>query len=262
MKKIQFSLLVSFLAVTMVCGYAIADPTSDYTGKHYNLNIIGFAQCGKKANQQASYDGTGGCYNGVDEVGHPRGHVIFVPLVTKDADVLQICDGAAELPNEFYDTDVVPLQTLMKGVRILVSDGDKIGVIDKDGTDGIAKFQIPDGDYIVRARAQGKPSNELQDACMEIDTLICEYYDTTTESWESTDCTGFDNTGQQDKWVLTGYIEVRREKGNKDRWTNVTGEMLPSDGRVGIDDYDDFMWVVYNDNLRLLQLRFYPMDGE
>ena len=189
MKKIQFSLLVSFLAVTMVCGYAIAEPTNDYTGKHYNLNIIGFAQCGKKANQQASYDGIGGCYNGVDEGGHPRGHVIFVPLVTKDADLLQICDGAEELPNAFED-DEVGLQTLMKGVRILVSDGDKIGVIDKDGTDGIAKFQLPDGDYIVRARAQGKPPKELQDACMEIDTLICEYYDDVALDWVSTNCTG------------------------------------------------------------------------
>jgi len=259
MGKILFTGLMALISVSLVCGYALAQPTSDYTGYHYNLNIIGFAQCGKKANQEATYDGTGGCYNGVDEVGHPRGHVIFVPLVTKDAAILDICDGAAELPAEFTDVDTLSVDTLMKGVRILVSDGDNMGVIDKDGTDGIAKFQLPDGNYAVRARAQGKPSTELQDACMEIDTLICQYYNTTTSTWVSTDCTGFDNPEQMDKWVLTGYFEVRRETGNKDSWINVTGQMLPTDGRVGINGYDDFMWVVYNDNLRLLQLRFYPI---
>ena len=65
-----------------------------------------------------------------------------------------------------------------------------------------------------------------------------------------------------DKWVVVGHLDVDRIKGVKPHWINATPELLPVETGVGSGDpgYFDFFWQIFNDNLRLLQLRIYQVD--
>lgn len=83
---------------------------------------------------------------------------------------------------------------------------------------------------------------------MEINTLICE--DATTLLPEDCDP---NLTGQQ--YVLVGVVDVKREKGTKPIWENVTSELLGGSTTLA-DGYFDFFWQIFNNNLRLLQVRF------
>ncbi|HMA18932.1 MAG TPA: hypothetical protein VKS03_10885, partial [Thermoanaerobaculia bacterium] len=134
---------------------------------------------------------------------------------------------------------------LKKGVRILVTDGDQLEVLDKDATDGTGKFQIPDGCYQVYASAGGKPGG-----CMDVDTIICS--DAITLAQENCDPALL--AGQQ-QYNLVGHINVDRGTG-KPKWDNVTNDLLGTGGYlVSQDGYYDFFWQIYNQNLRILHLR-------
>ena len=102
--------------------------------------------------------------------------------------------------------DEVTTAELAKGVRILVSDGENIGVTDFDATDGLGKFTLPYGEYLVFARAVGKPGKDFP-YCMELNTLIC--YDETFDGsgiFEHISCT--EDIGGNDKYVLVGSVDV------------------------------------------------------
>jgi type 1 fimbria pilin len=226
---------ITFLAI--VVAVALAAPVfaaqPDSSGPHFNLNIIGFANC------TMTTDGVyPDCFKG--NTG-PGGHVIFVPLKTSQTD--DVCQTA-----DISDSDndgLVTLAALKKGVRILVTDGDQLEVLDKDATDGTGKFQIPDGCYQIYASAGGKP-----DGCMDVDTIICA--DATTLAPE--DCDPALLEGQQ-QYTLVGHINVDRTTG-KPKWDNVTNDLLGSGGYlVSQDGYYDFFWQIYNQYLRILHLR-------
>lgn len=204
-------------------------------GGKYHLNIIGKAQC-----DQADGD----CWNGNGDVSN--GHRIFVPLTTIHK---AICDDASDLGvdvgGEIYESTM-----LQKGVRILVADGEDMGVVDADCTDGKCGFTIPNGCYKVEARAVGKPNG-----CMEIDTLTCEDEVCVDDVCEYVQVNCDADLGN-DKWVLQGFLEVQRTKGSKPQWKNATDDLLGVSGALVKDDnYFSFLWEVYNNNLRILQLR-------
>lgn len=247
MKRLGVVFLVG-LFFTFIAGTALAqnNDLKPPPGKHYNLNIIGFANC------EMDETGYPDCYKGGGD--GSQGHTIFVPLKTKHTS--NICDSGSSLPGELTDVTV-----LQKGVRIMVGDGPEIGVVDRDATDGKARFTIPYGQYEVYARALGKPGSEIDPNCMEIDTLLCyDYMEVDTDVWQyvQVNC---DEDLNNDKWVLSGYLDVKRTKGVKPKWENATVALLGGTGILDGATYLDFMWQIYNENLKLLQLRFYEVDN-
>ena len=240
MKKSLFGIALGVGMVFALGTVATASHEDPPSGKHFNLNIIGFAQCKKNSDDDPD------CFKGNSGDIATHGHVIFVPLVTAQVENICITDGTILDPDVDGFVDVAKLK---KGVRILVSDGDKMQVIDRDATDGTARFTLPDGEYKVFARPLGKPGG-----CMDIDTLICFDADGVVQQ----DCDTNLNSGQT--FVLVGHIDVNRTTG-KQHWQKVTDELLPALTGTDTDDFFDFFWQIFNDNLRLLQLRFYCISG-
>ena len=236
MRKLAILIAAAFL-VTCFVGPALADKPPP--GPHYNLNVIGFANC----DWESMADPSSGCYKGQAE-GHSNGHRLFIPLRTKHGN-RDLCTSV--VPNT--DGVVAPAQ-LENGVKILVSDGADLGPVDFDGTDGHASFTLPCGQYQVWARAVGKPGDDF---CLEWNTLIC-----TDEYGERISC---ESVGATDKYVLVGAFDVDRKKGIKPHWTDVSDQIIPDDIGVKYVNYDPFLWLVFNDHIRILQLRFYQVGA-
>ncbi|MGE5393079.1 MAG: hypothetical protein ACM3NH_05040 [Candidatus Saccharibacteria bacterium] len=156
------------------------------------------------------------------------GHVIFVPL-----------SGSA---------------------KIMLSEG-AFQVLDANGTDGSAKFQLPNPDptnsgtttYSVYARALGKPNGSAKM--------------TTCATGAGLD--GVYGTADDEQICSVGSVTVTRKNG-KSTFTNVSKDLLyiyadiNGDGiteRVNLfnDSLQDYFWQYDNSGLKLLQLRFYPV---
>lgn len=135
--------------------------------------------------------------------------------------------------------------------RINLSEGD-YQVLDANGTDGTAAFQLPDPDpdgdgvtaYSVYARALGKPGGS------------------------SVTTTCFDEAGET--WCSTESMVLVRSTG-KSKFTNVSRELLSlcldldgdgdCDTREFLFDRDlaDYYWSYDSSGLKLAQLRFYEI---
>jgi hypothetical protein len=138
--------------------------------------------------------------------------------------------------------------------KIMLTEGSTFQVLDANGTDGSASFQLPNPDpdntgittYSVWARALGK----------------------TGGSAKMTTCATDAKDGQQYCSTLS-YVAVRNSKGGKQSFTNVSKELLyiyaDIDGK-GVKRYplfddalQDYFWQYDNAGLKLLQLRFYEL---
>ncbi|MFV8269594.1 hypothetical protein ACNQGP_06595 [Flavobacterium sp. GT2N3] len=145
--------------------------------------------------------------------------------------------------------------------KIMLIEGSDFSVLDANGTDGSASFQLPnpdpDGDgvssYSIYARALGTPGGSATiTTCADADLTDDGYYEVC--SAES--------------------LTVTRTKGGAPKFINVSTELLTilvtSDiilpdgstlkaGRYTIFDpaLEDYFWKYDNDGLKLLQLRFY-----
>lgn len=235
---ICLAVIVGFV-LAVGTAYAVQPPSS---GPHFNLNIIGFENCTMSPDDTADYPD---CFKGNDG---PGGHVIFVPWKTRQVE--DICATEDPIVEDPADVTVAELK---RGVRILVTDayGDDLQVIDKDATDGTARFNLPDGCWQIYASPGGKPGG-----CMDIDTILC--YDLVDDVLVQVDC---DPNLTNDQFVLVGHINVDRSKG-KPHWDNVTDELLPAITGVGTGDpgYLDFFWQIYNQYLRVAHLRIQSCD--
>jgi hypothetical protein len=139
--------------------------------------------------------------------------------------------------------------------RILLTEGE-FAVLDANGTDGTASFQLPSPDadadgvtsYSVFVRALGKPGG----------------------SSSLTSCATDVTTGEE--VCSVGSAVLVRESG-KSRFTNFSRELLfvsadlDGDGdvdRVPLfgDQLQDFFWQVDNNGLRLAQMRFYEIPTD
>jgi hypothetical protein len=138
--------------------------------------------------------------------------------------------------------------------KINLSEGTDFQVLDANGTKGAAAFQLPnpdpDGDgiteYSVWSRALGKPGGSS--------TAKTCAYDLTDTEWCST----------------LALVSVRSTGGSK--FYDVSKELLyiyvdlDGDGvmeRYGLFDaaLQDYFWSYDNNGLKLLQLRFYPVES-
>jgi hypothetical protein len=147
----------------------------------------------------------------------------------------------------------VPLEGKAK---ILLKEGDAFMVIDANGTDGSAKFQLPNPDpendgitlYSVWARSVGKPGGSANMTTCAVDPVTGEVV-CSTES----------------------YIAVRSK--GKSSFTNVSRELLyiyaDLDGDGNTERYpifdealQDYFWNYDNNGLKILQLRFYEVSTD
>lgn len=143
---------------------------------------------------------------------------------------------------------------LAGNTKILLGEGSDFQVLDANGTDGTAKFQLPNPDpdndgvttYSVYARAVGKPGGSGQISTCATDPVTLE------------------------EICSTDVLNVIRTKG-KTTFTNVSRQLLyiyadlDGDGveeRMPLfdDRLQDYFWSYDNNGLKILQLRFYPIS--
>ncbi|MEK2645838.1 hypothetical protein [Bdellovibrio sp. BCCA] len=137
--------------------------------------------------------------------------------------------------------------------KILLQEGSEFQVLDANGTDGAAKFQLPNPDpdndgitnYSVFVRALGKPGGEARVSTCATDPL----------------------TGEE---VCSTLSTVAVRKSGKSSFTNVTKQLLyiyadlDGDGveeRYPLfdDRLQDYFWSYDNKGLKVLQMRFYEI---
>jgi hypothetical protein len=147
--------------------------------------------------------------------------------------------------------------------KILLSEGD-YDVIDADGTDGTARFRLPDPDpdhdgesvYRVLVRALGNPNGYAElTTCVDTDDP--------------------NQAGDQD-WCSTSSAVIMRDSGgpgNKPHWQNETRNLLylqidiDMDGKIELvplfdDSLEGYYWYYDNNGLRIAQLRFYSVPQD
>ena len=113
-----------------------AKPGTDFSGSHYNLNIIG---------KKSDWSG-GGSYD------NPDRHTIFVP---EDTDEFELTPG-----NPCFTPNDDP-RSGEPGVTIWMTQGDEFAVLDGNAFDDCkAEFQLAPGKYKVYIVAKGKPGGE------------------------------------------------------------------------------------------------------
>ncbi len=126
--------------------------------------------------------------------------------------------------------------------KIMLTAGDSFRVLDKNGTDGEASYQMPSDvatEYTVWIAARGHPDGEA-------DMQLC-VYDKATEVW------------------LCGTEGIVRLRGHdsgsgRQKFTNVTRELLFASGKsLFDDDYEGQYWDYKNAGQKLAKLRFYPV---
>ena len=151
--------------------------------------------------------------------------------------------------------------------RILLTEGD-FGVIDCNGTDGTAAFQLPNPDpentgtteYSVYIKLMGKPGGDIiMDTCAT-DPLtgeeMCSDYAVVKVRETGKGKQKFENVS---KYLLYIYAWVCVD------WDPVTEECLEYEYmRVPLfsDLLEDYLWSVDNNGCKIAQLRFYPIGTE
>ncbi|UCC48862.1 MAG: hypothetical protein JSV41_01435 [Gemmatimonadota bacterium] len=141
------------------------------------------------------------------------------------------------------------------GTRISLREGDTYQVVDADGTDGGAIFELPaPGPYTIWVRALGRPHGQTEMATCAED--IADELDGGLESGE----------------ICSTGFEIERKRG-RSRFQNVTEELttielpegsdasLACDGKTTVSLFaqclEGYFWAYDNNGLRLLQVRFY-----
>lgn len=195
----------------------------------------------------ANYQPTG---NGALSGPHYNLNIIGVPK-----------DKTADMTDNNGHRIFVPLEGKTK---IMLIEGEDFAVLDANGTQGSASFQLPNPDpdadgttvYSVWARAVGKPGGSAV---------------VTTSATQLIDPDGIPDSGDEyyeDVYSLV-TLEVGRDKG-KPRFENVSKELLyiyadiDADGIVELvplfdDALQDYYWSYDNAGLKVLQLRFYEV---
>ncbi len=159
-------------------------------------------------------------------------------------------DKTADMSGTQGHTIFVPL---WGNAKIMLTEGPDFEVLDRNGTDGPASFQLPnpdpDGDgvttYSVYARALGKPGGTANMTTCALDP------------------------GTGETVCSVAVLTLTRSKGAS-KFDNVTKELLfiyadlDGDGileRVGLfsDQLQDYFWSYDDKGLKLVQLRFYEI---
>jgi len=138
--------------------------------------------------------------------------------------------------------------------KIMLAQGDSFAVVDANGTDGTARFLLPNPDpdndgiteYSVFARALGKPGGSATITTCATDSLgiqYCSIYSTVLVRNK-----GKSSFSDISKQLLYIYADL-----------NADGTLE----RVPLFDaaLQDYFWSYDNQGLKLVQLRFYPVPS-
>lgn len=226
MKKLTIlgvlTLVLVLVAVSVVSAAPSAGPKpgTDFNGPHYNLNVIG-----------VPHDKLNGSFDNTSR------HTIFIPLYTDwYADP---CTTTGSNSNMGQAPGVV--STLPeKGVRLRIgpSGDNSFYVTDGNATnDKYAELLMPatPNGYDVYISGKGKPGG-----CLDLDAYWVDLGGTTTTMY------------------FIGHVDVDRKTGQP-KWQNVNWLLYGSGGVAYFaDPYDTYFWQLYNNGLRLMQVRFYP----
>ncbi len=137
--------------------------------------------------------------------------------------------------------------------NILLREG-PFAVLDANGTDGSASFQLPNPDpendgitlYSVFARALGKPGGMAKMTTCATDPVSGEVL-CSTESLVAVRSTGGSKFVNVSKSLLYIYVDL-------------DGDGVSERYNLFSDTLQDYFWEYDNSGLRLLQLRFYPIS--
>lgn len=145
--------------------------------------------------------------------------------------------------------------------RILLTEGE-FAVLDCDGTDGVAAFQLPNPDpentgtteYSVFARALGRPGGDARMTTCATDPMtgeeVCSVHVLELERTKGRQ--KFDNVS---KYLLYIYAFVCTEvdpiSGDCVAWEYMRVPLFS-------DQLQGYLWDYDNNGLRIVQLRFYP----
>lgn len=229
-RSVFYVFLLTFVMAAFVASVSAAkSPTGNgsESGKHYTLNFLG-----KKWNKGDFADTVG---NPV--VKNDNGHRIFVKLEGKTRILLQ-----------------------------KAPEGESFNVIDADGTDGKAIFQLPDpdpvivenefvsADYTVYIRMLGKPSGQAD--------MNSGFIDEYGVAWISLETI---QLRQDDSGTVSRKSPPKFEDVTKELFTiyiDITDDGVDNPQRYGIFDNElyQYFWDYNNSGLRHVQIRFYPVD--
>jgi hypothetical protein len=203
-------------------------PGTDFNGRHYNLNLIG-----KKID-----------WNDHENFSNPDRHTMFVPLST---------EGLSFTVGTFDPLD---------GIKISMTSGTEFAVIDGTWFDDYeCAFQLGPDKYDVYIVAKGKPGGDA-------DITGWVYAKATNEYLFSI---GHINVSRSKKWKdITDMFEVDASEDDVPwgDWgiTPPTYPMWVFDYLTfladWLPDYEsaEYFWQLVNNNIRLIQVRFYPVD--
>ena len=214
---------------------ALVIPAMFTVGCTEDQDIAPSATLGASASSLASHG------NGAPSGAHYNLNIIGVPK-----------DKEASMDNNNGHRIFVSLHSNGNPDKIMLSEGETFMVLDANGTDGSASFQLPNPDpnndgiteYSVWARALGKPGG----------------------SSTMTTCATDVSTGEE--VCSSGSLVSVRSKGSK--FTNVSRDLLyiyadldgdGTDERYPLfaDELEGYYWNYDNNGLKLLQLRFYQL---
>lgn len=144
---------------------------------------------------------------------------------------------------------------LYGNAKIYLAESDTFAVLDANGTDGNgAKFTLPNpdpnldmvSDYVVYARALGKPNGSSR--------MTSCFTDTLGDTYCSVDTLKLTRTKGQQKFtdVSSELLTV---------YADINGDGLLERTPLFADSTYNFYWSYDNTGLKLAQLRFYPIPG-
>jgi hypothetical protein len=182
--------------------------------------------------------GTTATGNGAPSGGHYQLNIIGVPK-----------GKTADLTGSSGRRIFVPLDG---STKILLNEGE-FAVLDANGTDGSASFQLPNPDpendgvteYSVYARALGTPGGSSTTTTCATDPVTGELY-CSVESMVLVRESGGSKFSNVSRQLLYVYADIDGD-GDIDR--------VPLFG----DELEDYYWQYDNAGLKLAQLRFYPI---
>ena len=157
-------------------------------------------------------------------------HTIFIPLVTDNYTDPCGTTGGQNNP----DTTLAPT----KGIKLSLVAGDSFSVLDGDATqDKQATLQVvppTSGTFLVYAAAKGKPGG-----CLDLESYVYN----------------------ADTLVFLGSVDVDRKTGQP-KVVNLTNLIYPSGVDLFADPYSGLFWQLYNNGLRLMNIKFFEAPVE
>lgn len=202
-------------------------PGTDFSGPHYNLNLIG-----KKID-----------WNDHENFNNPDRHTMFVPLNTTGENF------------PVGGTEEDPFVTL-DGIKISVTQGPEFAVIDGSWfDDGECAFQLGPNKYNVYIVAKGKPGGNADITGWVYAKATDEYLFpigniTVSRSKKWKDITDIFYVSDDEETL--GGLDLIPDKGD-DVWVF---DYLSDLADAGYTDAEYF-WQLVNNNIRLIQVRFY-----